>query len=353
MAVTREEVIAELKRRGYNGPIPGEQAQQQNQSQLIQSLQQLTPKKNMGHRVADAISVFAGGNPVPVDEPNDYSKLYAQEAIKSQFKDPSYVVSYDKEGNPIFTQAPGDIKNAPFYSTPQGGKYYEAKTEQSQAQGKQATTETNLMNQVLPAVENAMKGNQGNLPPGASVSAGPITFQPNPRLTDTEQGVISGFDKFEPIAQEIEGLLRQGVLSSGVSRNYTQFLAEPGNNKIRRMLTKDDSPLEKLQSAASEMQKYAFSEGGKTLSPTEMSVVMAGLSFQGKGDAQAIHDFKEAIRILRSKKALALGGRNAATQGSGGSSQSYTIGQVIQGPDGKPYRITGLSDPNDPDVEPV
>lgn len=35
------------------------------------------------------------------------------------------------------------------------------------------------------------------------------------------------------------------------------------------------------------------------------------------------------------------------------SSPSYTIGQVITGGDGKKYKITGLSNPNDPDIEPV
>lgn len=42
---------------------------------------------------------------------------------------------------------------------------------------------------------------------------------------------------------------------------------------------------------------------------------------------------------------------NASTPAPSEPTTTYTIGQIIPGSDGKNYRITGLSDPNDPDVE--
>src|SRR3990167_5852227 len=111
------------------------------------------PQKSLTQNIGDTLTVLGGGKPESTSD--DLSKLYAQEAIKKQFEDDEYVVSYDQSGSPVFTKAPGNIKNAPFYSSQQGGQYYQAKTGQAEAQGKQAQVETGLMEQVMPAVQSA------------------------------------------------------------------------------------------------------------------------------------------------------------------------------------------------------
>jgi len=85
---TREEVIAELKAKGYNGPIPGGQQTQQTQNpQDIQSmLNGVQP--NMGQSLANAMSVLGGGKPIH-DQSSDYSKIFATEKIKQMFEDPT------------------------------------------------------------------------------------------------------------------------------------------------------------------------------------------------------------------------------------------------------------------------
>lgn len=94
---TREEVIAALKRKGYNGPIPDGAQAPQPQNDLASTLATLKasglikdPNPNFGHRLANAASIAASGNPIP-EPKNDFDigKTVATEAIKKQFEDPS------------------------------------------------------------------------------------------------------------------------------------------------------------------------------------------------------------------------------------------------------------------------
>lgn len=191
----------------------------------------------------------------------------------------------------------------------------------------------------------------GNFPPGTTLNSatGALTIPLNQKLTDTEQSSVAGVEKFDPLVKEIESYLNQGVFEKGegvsgnVKRLYQQTLAESGDNPISRILTKDESTLEKLSSAAAEMKKFAFQEGGKALSKTEKKIVTAGLSFVGKSDAQAIKDFNAAVEILRSKKTTALGGANAVKESNKDSIQIGTQRQLKSGGtatwDGKGWRI--------------
>ena len=147
-------------------------------------------------------------------------------------------------------------------------------------------------------------------PVGATISGGGLTYSPNPKLDDTSITAVTGADKFEPLVDKITSLIDSGVLDSGRSRLLTQVLAEGGGNPATRILTKDDTNLEELASAANELGKYAFAEGGKNLTPAEIRTVKGGLSFIGKGDKQIKNDLPEAIDILRKKKIYILGGAN-------------------------------------------
>lgn len=147
-------------------------------------------------------------------------------------------------------------------------------------------------------------------PVGATISGGGLTYSPNPKLDDTSITAVTGADKFEPLVDRVTSLIDSGVLNSGKSRVLTQGLAEGGGNPVARLLTKDNTKLEELASAANELGKYAFAEGGKNLTPAEIKTIKGGLSFIGKSDKQIKNDLREAIDILRRKKIYILGGAN-------------------------------------------
>ena len=283
--------------------------QSQQTPQLQQFQQPQVPVRKM---IGDFMTRLGGGKPETND--NDLLKLYQQEYIKKQFEDPSYVVSYDANGQPIFNKAPGNIKNAPFYSTQRGGAYYGAKTGQAEAAGKQATAETDLMEQVMPAVKDAMDGNNGKLPPGASISAGPVTFQPNPRLTDTEQAAVAGSTAIEPVVERILATVRGGIYGQGndVERTVRQGIVDSGN----ALLSSKDTKLQSFQSDINNLKRLIpFTDGGKQLTPFEAKMVFALLNTTGKNDQQIETDINAAVSIVMAKGGLAIGGRNAAFQG--------------------------------------
>lgn len=154
------------------------------------------------------------------------------------------------------------------------------------------------------------------VPPGTNLNVGgPSTTASVPlnrEFTESEANVVSGADKFESLVTDVQKQIQSGILGKDqIKRAYNQFLAEGGGSWLRRGLTPDDSELEKLASNMVELQKYAFSEGGKNLTPTELSVVKAGLSLFGKGDAAIQRDLGSAIDVLRRKKDVILGGSNS------------------------------------------
>ena len=157
------------------------------------------------------------------------------------------------------------------------------------------------------------------VPPGSSLNVGgqstTANLPLNREFTESEANVISGSDKFEELVSDVRNQIRSNVLGADpVKRSYNQFLAEGGGSWLRRGLTPDDSELERLASNMVELQKYAFSEGGKNLTPTELQVVKAGLSLFGKGNNAIERDLSSAIDVLRRKKSVILGGSSSIKQ---------------------------------------
>ena len=180
-----------------------------------------------------------------------------------------------------------------------------------------ATTQATLLQNFIGGVGDKTDvsvgtGRAKNAPVGSTISVGGVTIPLNPKLTEASISAIAGSNKFEALVARITANVDSGTLNSGLNRSYTQFLAEGGGSPARRFLIKDNTPLEELSSDLAEMKKFAFSEGGKQLSPTELTVVMAGLSVVGKGDKQFKSDLLSAIDILRRKKGLVLGGAQSA-----------------------------------------
>ena len=71
-------------------PEQTQQPQGMTQNSDINALiAQATKPKNIGNRIGDALSILGGGKAIEVDDGNDYQRLYAQEAIKKQFEDPT------------------------------------------------------------------------------------------------------------------------------------------------------------------------------------------------------------------------------------------------------------------------
>lgn len=81
---TLEELLAEKQRRQQAKSQP---TSQQGQVDIQSLLKQAQPSG--GQSIANAMSVLGGGKPLYGGEQSDLSKLYAQEAIKSQFEDPT------------------------------------------------------------------------------------------------------------------------------------------------------------------------------------------------------------------------------------------------------------------------
>ena len=302
---------------GNDVNIPSEQNVQTTQTPDINALiQKALGPRNAGQSFGNALSILGGGKGINGGE-NDYSKLYAQEAIKNlpQFKDKQYVVSYDQEGKPVFTEAPGDIKNVPFYASPQGQAYYPAKTAQAQAQGQQAVTETEMMNTVLPQMRQAVSGQPGNqVTPGTTIQAGPFNVPLNPKIEADQASAISSAQVFTPQVEEIAKSVRGGIFESDygdIGRTFRQFATDTGIP----LLTSSDSKLQETQGYLNSIRRYAFGEGGKNLTETEKGIVDKLLNVTGKNDNQIVSDHQKAIAIIQNKANIALGGRNTALQG--------------------------------------
>ena len=319
---SKEELLAEYSRVKQAGNQPlQQQAQpkvsQQHQSRglIMDALEKFSPglSRNIEGFASGAAQQY-GGQGLPQ---NDLAKLYAQESIKKQFEDP-----IDKELQRDYKRAATErALRDPFYMTPEGQQYYGAGAFQREQQGKQAAAETGLMNQVMPAVEEAMQGNQGQLPPGASISAGPVTFQPNPRLTDTEQAAVAGSQALEPVVGRIIQEVRGGIYGKGndVERTARQGIVDSGN----AILSSQDTRLQSFQSDINNLKRLIpFTDGGKQLTPFEAKRVFALLNTAGKNDQQIESDISAAVSIVMAKGGLAIGGRNAALQGSSQSPQA-------------------------------
>ena len=234
---------------------------------------------------------------------NDLAKLVQQEAIKSHFDKGDYVVSYDKEGKPVFTQAPGAIKNQPFYATPQGGQYYDAKTGQAGAQGAQAKTETELMEMVKKQIQDALKNqsegiqNPSSNPimPGTKVQAGPISIPLNPELTESEARSFGTLPVLNDAVAKFKSLAQKGTLEdpNAMSSAGKGFAVDKG----WAPLTFGQEDLSSMQAELNRIKANTlFAEGGKTLTTNERQVIENLFSTSGKDKNRIINDVQEGVR---------------------------------------------------------
>lgn len=318
---TKQDVLNELKRRGYNGPLPQENAQaQQPQGEVASILSSLNRPRQGGilQDIGDAMVVFGGGKPQSRGDMSDLNKILLREELTR---------TRPTQERPVDAARRGKIER-------------ESEFLDSYLQG---------------------SGDKSNLPPGTTLRAGPLTIPMNPKLTESEQASLSSLETFEPQVAELGKSVQEGVFTPGgggvmsnLKRTAEQFAVDqPG--KAGRLMTSMNPKLQAVQSDLNSIRRYAFGEGGKNLTVNEKEIVNALLDMTGKADEQILSDHQKALGILRSKAKLALGGANAAqpvTQGQPIQTpqSSPQVGQIVQGADGRSYRIVG-GDPNDPDVE--
>lgn len=303
---TLDELLAEQARRKSAKQAPAQKPMIQDPT-MNAMLERAMGKQNVGTAAGNFLTTLGGGEPNKLD---DYSKLYAQEAIKKSFEKPNYVVSYDKDGQPVFTEAPGEIRNAPFYSSPQGGQYYQAKTGEAQAKETQATTETGLMNRVMPLVDSALSGNPGAATPGTKINVGPVSVPLNPELTESEARTFGTAPVLNDAVQKFVGLAQKGTLNSAnpMSSAGKGFAVDQG----WAPLTFGQNDLSSMQAELNRIKANTlFSEGGKNLTANERQVIEALFSVTGKDQSRIVNDVQEGVRkyneFIAAKKGGMLG----------------------------------------------
>ena len=289
MEPTLEQLMAEKQRRQTAKSGGG-----QDMSALLRTLGAGSLSQGPITKAAVGFGRSLQGKDVATQD-NDLAKLYQQEAIKKQFDKPDYVVSYDQEGKPVFTQAPGAIKNAPFYSTQQGGQYYGAKTGQAEAQGEQAKKETELMNKVMPQVDAATSGQPGSVTPGTKLNVGPVSIPLNPELTESEARSFGTLPVLNDAVAKFTALAQKGTLEdpNAMSSAGKGFAVDKG----WAPLTFGQEDLASMQAELNRIKANTlFAEGGKTLTTNERQVIENLFSTSGKDKGRIINDVQEGVR---------------------------------------------------------
>ena len=302
LALKKQLVAQGITKEDIQAHLSGQSAQQPTQQSQIPDLTQFQqPQQSASQLVGNFMTRLGGGK--PEDGTSDLAKLYQQEAIKSHFDKGDYVVSYDKEGKPVFTQAPGAIKNQPFYATQQGGSYYGAKTGQAGAQGAQAKTETELMEMVKKQIQDALKNqsegtqNPSSNPiiPGTKVQAGPISIPLNPELTESEARSFGTLPVLNDAVTKFTALAQKGTLEdpNQMSAAGKGFAVDKG----WAPLTFGQEDLSSMQAELNRIKANTlFAEGGKTLTTNERQVIENLFSTSGKDKGRIINDVQEGVR---------------------------------------------------------
>jgi len=162
------------------------------------------------------------------------------------------------------------------------------------------------------------------------------------RPTRTELGIKAQ----EAVVSLIEKMTSgEGTSAVGKSRIFGGSLAVPGTDKsnfvidhqnLKDMLSLDGTRYLKGQGAVSDAERALLAS----------AVTKLNLS-------QSEEDYKATLEEIRDT----LNGTKFAAEEQALSNEmnptAYVVGQVITGGDGKQYRIVDLTDPNDPDVEPI
>ena len=306
-------------------------------------LNQAQGKPTIGQRVGGAVKGMASagmqmyGGVKPDDSQNnqnnmvnDLLKLALGEKIKKQIEGPEYVTSYDPNtGQPVFTPSPGKIKNAPFYASSLGQGYYGARTNQAEAQGRQAQAESQIMEETLPKVQEAMRGgtSQGIIP-GTKLQAGPLSIPLNPELTENEAMTFGTVPVLNDAVQKFTQLIQQGATSSGntMQNAYSGFAVDKGFAP----LTYGNETLSQAQAELNRIKANTlFSEGGKNLTVNERQVIENLFSTSGKSTERIINDVQEGVRKYNEFVEAKRGGM-FGYQPSEGQPQSQSTQQGFQ-----------------------
>ena len=294
--ISNEELMAMYKQKFPQG-VPKQQAQAQPDIMSLLAQQ----KPTMGQRVQGGVGnmmktgaeMLTGVSQTPKTDTfdnNDIMKLILSEKIKQQYKDPNYVVSYDADGKPVFTQAPGDIKNAPFYSSEMGGRYYGAKTGEAEANAGQATTETNLMNKVMPQVDAALSGQPGSVVPGTKINVGPISMPVNPEFTEGEASRISALPTMNKLSEEIKQIVQSPEYMEGNKWKHAMRGIAVDRTDMP-FLTMGDKFSSNLQSKLANLKTTFFAEGGKALTQKEIGILSPLIEISGKSPERIVQDY--------------------------------------------------------------
>lgn len=238
---------------------------------------------------------------------NIMNNLVARKIVDKQFEDPFYEDLKKRNMESMI-----EMRNrGPFWMSEIGKNYYSANTSRAKAQARQASAESSLMEEVIPEVEKALSKRGSSIPPGTSISAGPINMPINQKLTGDEASSIAASEVFTPLAESMKDLTESGIFKSkfgNIGRTYRQFASSQPN----ALLTSYDEKLQEMQGKYNSIKRYVFGEGGKNLTQYEAQVVMALINSTGKSDKQYMNDLDEATKIIESKARLALGGANSA-----------------------------------------
>lgn len=284
--------------------------------------------------LSNAADLFVGRKPqFPVGGSSKLAEAMALAQYKDSLEDPA-----DKEMKREYLQARTEnARRGPFWASQPGQEYYDARTGQARAQGEQATTETDLMNQVKDKIGS---GNGADITPGTTMQAGPYNIPLNPKLDTDQASAISSAQTFGPQMDKIAEMVRGGIFNSarpGLLGKIERTTRQAGVDSGIPMLTAADPQLQEVQGYLNSVRRYAFGEGGKNLTGTEKEIVYRLLDTTGKNDEQIISDHKKAMETINSKANIALGGRNAAMVGQSPTPQIPSF-NTIEEAEAKGYK---------------
>lgn len=192
---TREDVIAELQRKGYKGPIPEQKTQPQQQPQgqdinaLIQSLtkaQQPTLTQNVG----DAITRLGGGTPAKRETTSlgDVANLMKIQ----QMQNPGEAPAGYKLWNGKLVK---DMENIPERPV-------------DAARREKLEREAAILDGLEVGNGGGVSGG-GNYPPGTTLRAGPLTIPVNREYTEGESTKLSNAESMGGQIQKLRELVQK------------------------------------------------------------------------------------------------------------------------------------------------
>lgn len=197
------------------------------------------------------------------------------------------------------------------------------------------------------AVERAKLGAQVDMAPQLADAAAAETRAvedakvASERAANAPKAAQTARDTIATLTQALEHPGRRAATGASAWFNPNNFL--PGNP------AKDFNVLMAQIKGKAFLQAFESLKGGGQITQVEGDKATAAM---GRLEtAQSEEAFESALNELKAIAQAALDRAEGRTTGGSGGAGNYQVGQVITLPDGRRVRITGLSDPNDPDVE--